>query len=129
VVEAQSGDRGVVDHPERLLTADERVEVAATRSGVVVEIAPRALGEAVVSLGGGRRLMHQPIDPGVGFELRVATGDTVRAGDLLGVVHARDGEGVRMGREALLASVRLGEVGTPVTVRPLVSHRIAGPVG
>jgi pyrimidine-nucleoside phosphorylase len=124
LVEAQGGDAGVADEPDRLATAAERVDVEATEDGVVLEVAPRPLGDAVIVMGGGRVMMHQPIDPGVGFELGVTPGDSVRRGDLLGTVHARDAEGARLGREALERAIRIGDESQPLVRRPLVSGRV-----
>jgi pyrimidine-nucleoside phosphorylase len=129
LVEAQGGDASVVDDPQRLATAPERSVVTARSDGVVVEVSPRALGEGVIALGGGRVIMHQPIDPGVGFELAVATGDVVAPGDPVGVVHARDPEGARIGAEVLAHAVRLGRPGEALVRRPLVSLRVEPPAG
>jgi len=126
LIVAQGGDARVVDEPERLLTASERVEVVAPEGGVVLEVLPRPLGEGVIALGGGRLVMHQPIDPGVGFELRVTPGDVVGRGESLGVVHARDPEGARLGAAVLTRAVRLGRVGDRVARRELVGRRIDG---
>jgi len=93
----------------------------------VLEVRPRALGEGVIGLGGGRTMMHQPIHPGVGFELDVAPGDTVQAGERTVVVHARDEAGARAGEAVARAAVRLGEPGQQAPERlPLVGERIAG---
>ncbi len=118
---------GVVDAPGRLDSAPCREEVRSPAAGVVSEIAPRALGEAVVRLGGGRRRITDEIDPGVGFVVSVRPGDEVARGDLLGVVHARSPEDARWGATVLLESVSVGEAGTPPALRPLVSHRL-GPL-
>jgi len=126
LVEAQGGDTTVVDEPERLATAREKMEVEAQDGGVVVEVRPRVLGEGVIALGGGRVLMHQPIDPGVGFELYVSPGDVVVRGEPIGVVHATDPEGARLGAEVLSRAVRVGRPGDPVVRRELVSRRIDG---
>ena len=125
LVEAQGGDAGVVDEPDRLKTAPVQREVAAETAGVVVEVAPRVLGEGVIALGGGRTMMHQPIDPGVGFEVLVAPGDEVAEGRPLGIVHAKDEAGLCRGREVLRAAVRVGAAGeAPDALRPLVSRRM-----
>ena len=129
LVEAQGGDPEVVDEPEQLATAPVREEVSAPENGVVVEVQPRVLGEGVISLGGGRVLMHQPIDPGVGFEMRVSVGDSVARGEPLGVVHARDREGARLGVDVLGRAIRLGRPGDPIVRRPLVSGRVDGAAG
>ncbi|HUG38043.1 MAG TPA: thymidine phosphorylase [Candidatus Limnocylindrales bacterium] len=125
LVEAQGGDTTVAEEPDRLKTAAVCGEVTAAREGVVLEVAPRALGEGVLALGGGRTMMHQPIDPGVGFEVLVKAGDAVGRGDLLGVVHAKDEAGLGRGAEVLRAAVPVGARGErAVELRPLVSHRV-----
>jgi len=129
LVEAQGGDTAVIDHPERLSTAPIIAEVRSHKRGVILEVAPRVLGEGVTSLGGGRTMMHQPIDPGVGFVMAVAPGDEVDVGYLLGRVYGRDEAGGRAGAEILGAAIRMGEPGANVgELRSLVSHRI-GPEG
>ncbi|MDH3205361.1 MAG: thymidine phosphorylase [Gemmatimonadota bacterium] len=128
LVEAQGGDPEVVNDPERLATAPVRETVSATADGVVVEVQPRVLGEGVIALGGGRVLMHQPVDPGVGFEIYVSPGDAVTRGEPLGVVHARNPEDARLGADVLGRAVRLGRPGDPVVRRPLVSGRVDGAV-
>ncbi len=124
MVEAQGGDASAVDRPERLYTAAVQSEVRAETAGTVLEVAPRPLGEALIALGGGRTVMHQPIDPGVGFEVRVRPGDTVSRGDLLGVVHAQDEAGVQLGAATLRGAVRLGGASDAVVRRPLVGQRV-----
>jgi pyrimidine-nucleoside phosphorylase len=126
LVEAQGGDPRVVEEPEQLLTAPEKAEVRAPEGAVVLEVRPRPLGEGVIALGGGRLLMHQPIDPLVGFEIHVTPGDVVSRGETLGIVYARDPEGARVGAAALTSAVRLGQAGDPVVRRDLVSRRIDG---
>ena len=126
MVEAQGGDAGVIDDPERLETAPLREEVRAEEGGIVTAVAPRKLGEGVIQLGGGRLRMDQEIDLGVGFEVRVRPGQDVTPGDLIGVVHARRPEEALAGAEVLRASVLVGEPGSSVESRPLVSHRIGG---
>jgi pyrimidine-nucleoside phosphorylase len=125
LVQAQGGDPRVAEDPDLLKTAPVRRDVPADQDGVVLEVAPRTLGEGVIALGGGRTMMHQPIDPGVGFEVRVKPGDEVSRGELLGVVHARDESGLVLGTELLSAAVRLGAQGErAVELAPLVSDRI-----
>jgi len=126
MVAAQGGDARVVEAPGTLETAPERREVRAESAGLVVEVAPRPLGEGVISLGGGRTMMHQPVDPGVGFVLTVSPGDHVGRGDLLGVVHARNAADAELGSRVLAGAVRIGEVGDTPVRRALVSAMIAG---
>ncbi|MEQ1855974.1 MAG: thymidine phosphorylase [Longimicrobiales bacterium] len=130
MVESQGGDASIVDRPERLRTAPLTLEVKADARGIVLEVAPRPLGEALIALGGGRTMMHQPVHGGVGFEVRVAPGDAVGKGDALGVVHAKDDAGARLGAEVLKRAVRIGAADGAdgaVVRRELVSARIGRP--
>lgn len=124
LIEAQGGDGSIVDRPERLRTAAVRAEVRAEAGGTVLEVAPRPLGEAMIALGGGRTMMHQPIDPGVGFEVRVRPGDAIGRGGLLGVVHAKDEAGLQLGAATLRSVVRMGAAGDVVVRRPLLGRRV-----
>lgn len=124
LVEIQGGDARVVDDTSLLPQAPERAVVRAGRAGVVARVAPRALGEGVGRLGGGRQRVDQAIDPSVGFELRVRPGDQVAAGDPLGVVHAGSPGDAEAGVAVLTSAVEITDVGTPVPLRPLVSHRL-----
>ena len=72
-----------------LQLAPVRMPVHATRDGFVSAIDTRALGLAVVSLGGGRRRASDAIDFAVGLSDFAALGATVRVGDTIAVAHAR----------------------------------------
>ena len=124
LVEAQGGDTRVIDAPERLETASERIDVVAATGGTVLQVAPRMLGDGVVALGGGRTHMDRKPDLSVGFHMRVQPGDEVSTGDLLATVHARDAEGARTGEEGVRRAVTVGEVGEGPELRRLVSHRV-----
>ena len=119
LVVEQEGDPAVLEDPSALHTAPRVVDVTADRAGTVHRVRPRVLGEAVVTLGGGRVRVDDTIDPGVGFEVLARPEMTVHAGDLIGRVHARDESGLRLGRDALRESVVIGD-GPPPGQLPLV---------
>jgi pyrimidine-nucleoside phosphorylase len=124
LIEAQGGDASFIDTPQRLVTAEQTVDVLAAKGGTVVEVAPRVLGEGVIALGGGRTHMDQKPDLGVGFQMHVRPGDEVSVGDRLATVHARDQEGARMGEQLLHRAVSIGDSGQVPELRSLASHRI-----
>jgi thymidine phosphorylase len=62
--------------------------VGAPRAGCVAAVDTRALGLAVVELGGGRRHSDERIDPAVGLSALAALGARVEAGSPLARVHA-----------------------------------------
>ena len=73
-----------------LITAPIIKTVHAAGDGFISAIDTRALGLAVVSLGGGRRRASDKIDFTVGLNNFAALGASVKAGDLLATVYARD---------------------------------------
>ena len=90
MVSALGGPSDFIENADtHLHRAPVRMPVRATRDGFISEINTRALGLAVVSLGGGRRRASDAIDFAVGLCDFVALGATVKAGDTLAVVHAR----------------------------------------
>jgi pyrimidine-nucleoside phosphorylase len=71
MVFAQGGD------PDAELPRAPETLVLARRTGYVTEMDVEKLGDAVVTLGGGRRHVSDAIDPSVGFEMLVRLGDAV----------------------------------------------------
>jgi thymidine phosphorylase len=87
MVAALGGPRDVL-HRSLLPLAPVRLPVPALRAGVLAQVDARALGLAVVALGGGRSRPGEAIDPRVGFNGLRALGTAVQAGEVLGWVHA-----------------------------------------
>jgi pyrimidine-nucleoside phosphorylase len=121
MIEAQGGDRRVVDDPGRLPTAPVVVEVRATVAGTVSAVEPRPIGHAIVVLGGGRSRADQTVDPAVGFSIPVKPGDRVAVGDRLATISARDQAQVAVAEQALRRAITIGPAANPL---PLVSHRV-----
>lgn len=87
------GPRDLLDDPGRHLRAAPWTgDAIATVDGVIAAIDARALGEAVVALGGGRATADAAIDVRVGLAGVRALGDAVTAGESLARVHAADAE-------------------------------------
>jgi thymidine phosphorylase len=122
VIEAQGGDPRVVDDPARLPSAPVTRTLKATHAGVVTRVEPRAIGRAIVALGGGRKRVEDSVDPAVGFLVPIKPGMKVERGDELGTVHARTEQQAEEGLTALAAAIEVGREGA---VSPLVSHRVS----
>lgn len=65
--------------------------------GYLAAIDGKAVGEAIIDLGGGRRRIEDRIDPTVGFTACAAIGDPVGPDRPLAIVHAADAEAARRG--------------------------------
>jgi pyrimidine-nucleoside phosphorylase len=121
IVEAQGGNRAVVEDPAILPQAGAVEVYRAPRSGVVAAVQPRRIGRAILELGGGRARIEDRIDPAVGFVITVKPGDAVRSGDPIASVFARDEAGVAGGLAALAEAIVVGDEGR---LTPLITHRI-----
>ncbi|BAL97909.1 thymidine phosphorylase [Rubrivivax gelatinosus] len=118
------GGPGDVLKNARLASAPVIAEVPAPRDGVVAAIDARALGYAIVELGGGRRRGGDAIDPRVGLDEMVALGETRRAGEPLARVHAADEAGAARAVAAVQAAVTLADSAPPPP--PWLHQRIDG---
>jgi pyrimidine-nucleoside phosphorylase len=121
LIEAQGGNPAVVEDPGVLPQAGAVEVFSASEAGLVERVEPRAIGEAIVAMGGGRRVVTDTVDPSVGFVVTVKPGDRVERGQPIASVFARDAEGIALGMDALRRAIVVGERATPL---PLVSHRI-----
>ncbi len=91
MVAAMGGPKLLMERPDVYLPeAPLKLPVRATSEGVVSAIDTRALGIAVVALGGGRQRAADKIDFTVGISEFAPLGAKVNAGDALAIVHARD---------------------------------------
>ncbi len=92
--------------------------VFATQDGFLTRIDARAVGLAVVRMGGGRTRADQAIDPRVGFSAFAGLGEPVGAGQPICTVHAAD---------QAAAETAAAEIAVAVSVSD-TARQIAGPV-
>lgn len=121
MVSAQGGDARVLEQAERMPRCAGRAEFVASRDGQLAWRDLRALGRALIELGGGRRALGDAIDPAVGLVVHRRVGETVRAGEPLIEVHHRDGHGLDAALRELESAV---ELGAPSDPGPLVLGRM-----
>lgn len=125
MVAALGGPADFVERwPDRLPAAPEVRVVPAPFEGFVTAIDGRALGMAVVDLGGGRRRGDDRVDPSVGLADLALIGDHVAPDLPLCVVHAADAAAADRAVAAVQAAYVLGE--SAGAEPPLILDRIAG---
>eukprot|EP00095_Tigriopus_kingsejongensis_P005728 snap_masked-scaffold7631_size3080-processed-gene-0.1 protein:Tk05728 transcript:snap_masked-scaffold7631_size3080-processed-gene-0.1-mRNA-1 annotation:"thymidine phosphorylase" len=95
-------------------------EVTAREAGIVAAIDGEALGLAVVTLGGGRTIESDVIDPAVGLSDVVRLGAKVEKGQPLAVVHAARPAQADMAVAAVRAAITLG--GAAVMPELIMEH-------
>ncbi|MGS0897099.1 thymidine phosphorylase [Burkholderia stagnalis] len=112
MVTALGGPADLIDAPARhLAPAAVTVPVPARASGVIQRVDCRALGLAVVALGGGRTRAADAIDYSVGLSALAELGQRIEAGQPLGYVHARDAAAAARAVDGVQRSYVLGETG------------------
>ncbi|MFZ1997281.1 MAG: thymidine phosphorylase [Solirubrobacteraceae bacterium] len=105
------GPSDLIETPDRHLRAASVVRaVEPVEAGRVVEVDVRAVGIAVVGLGGGRARETDPVDHSVGFTEVAGLGERVGPGERpLAMVHARDEASAERAADALRAAFSLGD--------------------
>ncbi|MFA0027904.1 thymidine phosphorylase [Vibrio breoganii] len=83
--------------------------VFADTSGTIIGMDTRAIGMAVVGMGGGRRVATDSIDYAVGFDQFARLGDAVDANQPLAVIHARNEQQWQEAANSLKAAIQIGE--------------------
>ncbi|WP_375275441.1 thymidine phosphorylase [Methylorubrum thiocyanatum] len=110
MVAALGGPGDFVEAAERHLPRAAVIRpVTANVDGIVERIDTRAVGLAVIGLGGGRTRPQDAIDPSVGFTGLARPGDRLEPSASLGTVHAANETAAEAAARALRAAYRLGE--------------------
>ncbi len=123
MVAALGGPADFLDKPEKHLKAAPLTRpVAPERAGVVAAIDTRAVGIAVVELGGGRMRAEDAIDHSVGFTRLAGLGGAVGPDAPLAFVHARDEAAALRAEASLRAAYTIGDAAPAAA--PVVYERI-----
>jgi pyrimidine-nucleoside phosphorylase len=122
-VAAMGGDPDMVDHPEKLPSAGTRIPVAAPECGYVTAIAATQIGMVSKSLGAGRKVVEDVIDPSAGVLLHKKLGDPVEAGEPLATLCTNNGMALI---EEAVAEIRAAYTiqPDPTPTPPLVRARV-----
>ena len=113
IVEAQGGRLDLDDDALGLERATVRRIVPSPGSGFVVRIDPRAVGDAIREMGGGRLGPGDDIDPRVGFAMFRKKGELVERGEGIFEVHAPNDVAAERAARLVLDTLELSD--SPVT--------------
>lgn len=111
----------VEQYDNYLDTAQVIKPVLADSEGVVSAMDTRAIGMAVVGMGGGRRVASDTIDYAVGFDSFVRLGDRVEIGSPIATIHARNEQQWQQAAAELKQAIK---VSTSYTSTPDVYRKI-----
>ncbi|MBY5992719.1 thymidine phosphorylase [Ferrimonas balearica] len=110
MVAGLGGPNDFMDNPARYLPTAKVVKpVYAQHSGFVTAMDTRAIGMAVVNLGGGRKVASDSIDHSVGFDQICTLRQSVDSSTPLAMLHANDEAQWQAAATALRDAITLGE--------------------
>jgi len=117
---------GPADFVENYASYLEKAPVVRTvyADGIVQEVNTRAIGNAIIELGGGRREVGQALDLSVGFSDIASVGTELGQDQPLAVIHAASESDAVAAEENLLKAVVLGDTAPPE--RPVVYDILTG---
>ena len=128
MVAAVGGPADLMERPDAYLARAPVVRaVAPSGSGRVTAVDTRALGLAVIELGGGRRRASDTIDPAVGLDAVAGLGDPVDERTPIALVHARCEASAARAAEAVRRAVTNGAgdtAGAPVVIERRTGDRL-----
>lgn len=109
MVSVLGGPADFIEKPEKYLPkAPLEWPVKAQQAGFVTGVATRAIGLAVVELGGGRTRPEDKVDHAVGLTHLLPVGAEVRRGDTLALVHARNEDDLGRASAAVVGAYAIG---------------------
>ncbi len=113
IASAQGADVKALQDTTRMPSAKIKKDVVVADDAYVAKVDVRALGLAILAMGGGRRMVTDTIDPGVGLTGLRRVGSKLKRGDTLLTIHAPDAarlqEAERLCRQAYTLSDSPGE--------------------
>ncbi|PHJ40994.1 thymidine phosphorylase [Vibrio sp. PID17_43] len=114
MVAGLGGPADFVENYDNYLEKAEIIKpVYATETGIVSAMDTRAIGMAVVSMGGGRRVATDEIDYAVGFDNFIRLGEVADGDKPLAVIHARTEVQWEEAAKALRNAIKVGGEYTP----------------
>ena len=123
MVHTLGGPSDFIERPDQYLPAAKvEIPALAASDGWLAGCDTRALGMAVVALGGGRQRPSDQIDHRVGLSGFLPLGTRVSKGDMIAIVHAADRESGERAAQTVSASYAIAP-SEPIS-RPVIIKRI-----
>jgi len=123
MVAALGGPADIIENAAKYLPKAATVdEVIAPQSGFVSAIDLKAMGLAVVGLGGGRQRPDDRLDLSVGLDQLAGLGAYVEKGDPIAVVHAANSDALAEAQQAVAAAYHIAD--KPSAQAPLIVKRV-----
>lgn len=122
MVHAQGGNEKLLLDTSLFKRAAYDYEVKAPKTGYIEHVDTESYGMASLALGAGRAKKEDPIDYSAGITLEKKTGDFVKEGDVIAVLHTNKPESVKEAEERILKATEISS--EPVEKKPIILGRI-----
>ena len=122
MVHAQGGNEKLLLDTSLFKKAAYDYEVKAQKSGYIEHVDTESYGMASLALGAGRAKKEDPIDYSAGITLEKKTGDFVKEGDVIAVLHTNKPESVKEAEGRILKATEISS--EPVEKKPIILGRI-----
>ena len=108
-MENQGGDISYLEDLEKFEKASVIEPVYSEHIGYICEIDAKKVGKLACHLGAGRIQKEDVIDTKVGIVLAKKVKDSVKKGEVLGYIHAKDKESASYAKQKLMDIIKVGE--------------------
>ena len=108
-----------------LPTAPVVSQLRASTSGYLAHTDTKALGLAIIELGGGRNDPEDTIDPRVGLQVHKKIGSYLELGEPIFTIHARDHSNLETIKKSLSAAISITNKQPPETPSPILKTIVA----
>lgn len=122
MVHAQGGNEKLLLDTSLFKKAAYDYEVKAPKTGYIEHVDTESYGMASLALGAGRAKKEDPIDYSAGITLEKKTGDFLKEGDVIAVLHTNKPESVKEAEERILKATEISS--EPVEKKPIILGRI-----
>jgi thymidine phosphorylase len=123
MITAMGGPADLMSNGENFLPKANIIKTITTsQSGYISTMDTRAIGMALVEMGGGRVDHNQSLDYSVGFSDIKPKGTKVATGDVIAIVHAKDEDQAAIAIKQYLTAVEISA--TVVNVEPVIHQLI-----
>ena len=117
-IEAQGGDASVAENTDLFKKTALQKNVFASKDGYIAHMDAEKIGSICVDLGGGRKKKDDVIDHSAGIILIKKTGDSVKKGDVIAVLHTNDEKSLDSAIIDFERAVTIEEA--PPQIKPLI---------
>ena len=118
IVKNQNGQTSQITNPSLLPRTKYKKDIYSPKKGYIKKLEAKAIGQAAMLLGAGRKKKDEHIDLAVGIVLKKKIGDEVETGDILATIYYNDNERFHSIKESVQRAFHITV--SKIKVKPLI---------